>query len=80
MRLQNKPNLGTSLQSTARWKVNEKLWMKDSEGYFTTLVWVVGREYNELRGGWDYKLRQKDAAEAWLDGHYWRAETELKRA
>jgi hypothetical protein len=54
--------------------------MKDSEGYFTTLVWVVGREYNELRGGWDYKLRQKDAAEAWLDGHYWRAETELKRA
>jgi hypothetical protein len=54
--------------------------MKNSEGHFTTLVWVVGREYNEDRGGWDYKLRQKDAAEAWLDGEYVRPETELKRA
>jgi hypothetical protein len=41
--------------------------MKDSEGRFTTLVWVVGKEYNEDRGGWDYKLRQ-------------RPQTELKRA
>jgi hypothetical protein len=54
--------------------------MKDSEGRFTTLVWMVGSEYNDDRGGWDYKLRRKDAAQAWLDGYYWRAETELKRA
>jgi hypothetical protein len=54
--------------------------MKDSEGRFTTLVWVVGQDYNVDRGGWDYKLKQKDAAEAWLDEDHLRPETELKRA
>jgi hypothetical protein len=70
------------LQVEARWKIDDKLWMKNSDGHWAILVWVVGREYNVDRRGWDYKLRQKDvdAAEAWLDGQYVRSETELKRA
>jgi hypothetical protein len=68
------------LQSEARWKIDDKLWMKNSEGHWAILVWVVGKEYNEDRCGWDYKLRRKDAAEAWLDGQYVRPETELRRA
>jgi hypothetical protein len=55
--------------------------MKDRHDFHTILVWVVEREYDENRGGWDYEVRQKDVAqEVWLDESYWIAEKQLKRA
>jgi hypothetical protein len=54
--------------------------MKDRDGYYTVLVWVVERQYNENRGGWDYKVRQRDAAQNWLDEYHWKQEKELKKA
>jgi hypothetical protein len=67
--------------SEPRFKTNEKLWMKDTDGFHTILVWVVEREYNENRGGWDYEVRQKDVAQKdWLGDSYWRAEKDLIRA
>lgn len=55
--------------------------MKDSNGFHTILVWVVGCGYNENRGGWDYNVMQKDVAqEEWLGDSYWKPEKELKNA
>jgi len=55
--------------------------MKDNNGFHTILVWVVECQYDENRGGWDYKVRQKDVSqEQWLDEEFWRAEKELRRA
>ena len=54
--------------------------MKDTDGYFTVLAWVVEKRYNEGRDGWDYWVMRKDVSQTnWLEGGYWRAETELKK-
>jgi hypothetical protein len=55
--------------------------MKDINGYFTVLAWVVEKEYNTTRDGWDYKVRRRDRSQTqWLEGEWWRAETELRQA
>lgn len=55
--------------------------MKDSDGYYTVLVWVIERQENNITGGWDYKVRQMDnQRREWIGDEYWRAETQLKRA
>jgi len=55
--------------------------MKDSEGYNSILVWVIERQYNNNREGWDYKVRQKDNAhQEWIGEEYWIAERNLKKA
>lgn len=54
--------------------------MKNREGYYTVLVWVIELR-NNIMGGWDYKVRQKDNQHReWIGDEYWRAETQLKRA
>ena len=55
--------------------------MKNREGFWCVLVWVIERYYNKDRGGWDYKVRQKDNEWLeWVGEEYWRAEKDLKRA
>jgi len=55
--------------------------MKDSEGWHTIITWVVEAVYNEERDGWDYRVKRMDSTQTtWLEGDYWRAETELRRA
>jgi hypothetical protein len=59
------------------------MFMKDSDGYYNVLVWVIDRQYNNTdnREGWDYKVRQKDNAhKEWVGEEYWRAERQLKKA
>jgi len=68
-------------QHVNAFEINDKVWMKDTNGYFTVLAWVVEKTYNEGRDGWDYWVMRKDASQTnWLEGGYWRAETELKKA
>ncbi len=55
--------------------------MKDKDGYYTVLVWVVERIYDEDRAFWDYGVQQKDnTQEKWIGEEYWRREKQLKRA
>lgn len=57
------------------------MWMKDSEGFYTILVWIVEREYDVDCDGWDYKVRQRNVEQTdWIGGVYVRAEKELKKA
>jgi hypothetical protein len=62
-------------------EIDDKVWMKDSNGFFTVLAWVVQKKYNEGRDGWDYWVVERDITQTyWLEGGYWRAETELRKA
>ena len=61
--------------------LNDKVWMKDSDGFYTVLAWVVEKAYNKERDGWDYRVMRRDISQTkWLEGEWWRAETELKQA
>jgi len=56
--------------------------MKDSNGYFTMIVWVKEKVYNEKRypPGWDYKVQGKDDEENWIGEECWRPQKCLGRA
>lgn len=68
-------------QHVNAFEINDKVWMKDTDGYFTVLAWVIEKTYNEGRDGWDYWVMRKDVSQTnWLEGGYWRAEMELRKA
>lgn len=53
--------IGERSQKRRMWAKNRKVWMRvSSTEPFEFLKWVDDYQYDDVRGGWDYLLRDKD--------------------
>jgi heat shock protein HspQ len=73
-------SVSNGCQVNARFKIGQKVKMKDTDGYFAIVMWVKSTKYNNQQGRWDYVVQKQAREGDWTDGEHVRKETDLTRA
>ena len=58
-----------------KWQKDQKVWMRGPAGTFNYLIFIKSWQYDEARGGWDYKLRDENG----IEYQSWVKETDTKK-
>ena len=49
-------------QPDSKFEPRDKAWMKGSSGFYDSVVWVEGKEYDAVKCTWKYQVRDSEGS------------------